>query len=246
MAQSEAMKQGASEAPGVQEPKPSYNISLNQLAPGTVRIRSGEAPEPPMRPGLGLAIGPTNFMVQSRLRAPNATTPADAFSPVGPQKQRMQADGSSSPGGRLLTSQRSPMHDSLLSQGTLTHYISSTRGPHHSSSSVKKKHQLFPTSANLGELAIMRARVSGTLAGGAAEQGVMETLEEQGEWRHRRNREPRQDSSSRLRAWSRGRSDSFGSGRASGPSLRPGLPGTTGPTEIKLQSQLPSRRALCH
>ena len=152
-----AVEQGAAKAQGVQGPQPSYNISLDQPAPGTVKIRSGEAP---MRPGLPLAIGPTNIMVQSRLRAPNTTTPADAFSRFGPEKQRMQADGSCPPGERLLTSQRRPKHYSLFSQGTPSHYSSSTKGPHHSSSSVKKKHPPFPTSANLGELATKRARAT--------------------------------------------------------------------------------------
>ena len=115
----------------------------------------------------------------------------------------------------------------------------STRGPRHSSSSVKKKHQLFPTSAILGELATNRARVTGPFAAG---QGVAVASEEPGSQARLSSRLR----SSRLRAWSTGRSDSFGFGGASGPSQRPGLPGATGTTEIKLQLQLPSRRALCH
>ena len=78
------------------------------------------------------------------------------------------------------------------------------------------------------------------------EQGVVETLEEQGKWRPRRSWDPKQAWTSRLWAWSTSRSDSFVSSEASGPFFRSGLPGATGPTKIKIQSQLGSRRALCY
>ena len=80
------------------------------------------------------------------------------------------------PGGCLLTSQHNPTHDSPLSQGTPSHYSSSTRGPHHSSSSAKEKHPPLPTSANLEELDIKRARAIGTASGRSVEQGVVEAL----------------------------------------------------------------------
>ena len=123
-----AVERGAAKASENEGPQPSYNTSPDQPAPGTVNIRSGKAPEPPMRPGVALAIGPTKTMLKSR-RAQNVTTPADAFSRFGPEKQRMQADGNPPLCGHLLTFQRGPTHDSLPSQGTPSHYSSSTRPP---------------------------------------------------------------------------------------------------------------------
>ena len=195
---------------------------------------------------------------QHRLRAPNVTTLAEAFPRFGLGELRKQTDGSPPPGGRHLTSQHIPTHDSHIGQGTPSHYSSSTRGPHQSPPRVRKKHASFPTSAT------KRARATGSSSGGAAEQGVAKTLEEQGvgetleeqevgetleergEWRPHRGRDPGQDSTSRCWAWSGGGLDSFGSGGASGPSQGPGLPGAAGPTKIGLQSQLPTRRAPCY
>ena len=174
------------------------------------------------------------------------TTLADALSRFRLKELCMQADGSPPPGGQLLSSQHSPMHDSHFGQGTPSHYSSSTRGPHHSLSSVKKKHPPFPTSANQGEPATKRARAMGLSSGGAAERGVVETMEGQGEWRPRSNQDPGQDSTSRRGAQSGSRSDSFGSGGASGPLLTPGLPGATGPTKTELQLQLTSKCTPCH
>ena len=74
--------------------------------------------KPPMRPGLSVAIGPTKTMVQPRIQTQNLTSSTDAFSGLGPENQHKVADGNTPSGGRLLSPQHSPTHDSLLSQNT--------------------------------------------------------------------------------------------------------------------------------